>query len=171
MIGVILYVFFVVISANKNYLNNKNVSIFPKIVNIIITFFIYVFFFSELRSIFVEVISGNFFPERIKYTLLLFKMYYVLLSYYAYFIICLFMCVISINFARGQERGRKNYFKLIFVIIVVVSNFFILTAYNMFGPDAVNYIGILLIASVVFVIFYLLLIIYKSKFMDKIFHV
>lgn len=169
MIGALLYIFIVFPVAYKNYMNNKNITIFVKALNIIITFALYVFFFYELKSILMEITSGNFYPERIKYTLLIFNSFYVYLSYYIYFSVSIFICLIALNLAQGKKSGVKMYFKYFYLFIPAVSNFLILGYYNSFGPSSKNYIAIIIIISVITFVFLAIHLLYKSRFMKLIF--
>jgi len=170
MIGIIFYMIFVAPVAYKTYLRNAKITGVSKILNLAISFILFVFFFYEFKTILVTLIQNGFYPERLSNTLLYFSEYYIYISYYLYFIASLIICSLLIWLGRGNNNGRKLFVKYFKFLIPVVCNFSVLIYYNIRGFYKGDLKAVLLLIFIVFILLFLIYFIYNSKLFNPIFH-
>jgi hypothetical protein len=164
MYDIILFSIFILPFTIKKFKNTTKNNYLPLIINFIIVFLLFIYFFEEFRTqlwIIYENGFNSFFDS--SDSLPFSKVYYNIIRI-LFFLLCFYISGLTLNLGLLKERSRKLFLKTILPIWIILVNYF----YQLFLIRSIDYsdnkVIIMIISGLLIgVPFLILYIIYSSK--------
>jgi len=129
MYSVILYLILVLPLAIKNYINNKEFSLLNKLLNLILSLFIFSIFFDEFRMLIWDFYERGTFlndTELVRCPIIGSYCYFIKAIYIS---ACLYISASSLGLGRGNNKSRVRFLKHLKYIWIILGLYFVNWSY------------------------------------------
>jgi len=168
MYEILIFVIIVVPYALKSYLKNTEYSISARYANIIISFILFIFLFSEFRQqlwdFYKNGINSFYKFEQINTS----ENLYYLISSILYFTLCFYLGSLSLALGVRKFNSRKLLIKSLFFIWIILTNYLIVLYKSKYVVNK-NIMLVFYSGLIIGIIILLLLYIYSRKSMKILF--